>query len=186
LGSGLPCRRRDIPSTIFGREPDHAAPAHSARSPRRNPPMFRAAEASRQALASSRLPFPASLAALATVVLFVTPPSLNERRRRTNGSRPEGAVSTGGRLLSLVLRYQRNNVAALLASEGCQFRMRTKPRLPAMQLHDSAARLATRRHQLDVRKTLHFVAVRTACGRCLVHCRLTPAVSSMLSMRLRA
>ena len=89
-------------------------------------------------------------------------------------------------LLSLVFRYEGNNVAALLASERCQFRMRTKPRLPAMQLHDSAARLATRRHQLGVRKELHFVAVRTACGRFLIYCRLTPAVSSMVSMRLRA
>ena len=89
-------------------------------------------------------------------------------------------------LLSLVLRDEGNNVAALLASERCQFRMRTKPRLPALQLHDSTARLATRQYQLDVRKELHFVAVRRACGHFLFHCRLTPAVSSMVSMRLRA
>lgn len=64
----------------------------------------------------------------------------------------------GDSRLSLVLRYEGNNVAALLASERCQFRMRTNPRLPAMQLHNSAARLATRRHQMNVQKELHLVA----------------------------
>jgi hypothetical protein len=52
-------------------------------------------------------------------------------------------------------------VTALLASERCQLRMRTKPRLTAMELHDSAARFATRRHQLDV---LHVVAVQNAAA----------------------
>src|SRR6476620_10689290 len=91
----------------------------------------------------------------------------------------------GDSRLSLVVRYEGNNVAALLASESCQFRMRTKPRLPAMQLHASAARLAARRHQLGVWKELHFVAFESL-RPFPVQSRFTPAAASMASMRLRA
>ena len=88
-------------------------------------------------------------------------------------------------LLSLVFRYEGNNMAALLASERCQFRVRTKPRLPAMQLHASAACLAARRHQLGVWKELHFVAFESL-RPFPVQSRFTPAAASMASMRLRA
>jgi hypothetical protein len=112
------------------------------------------------------LDFPASVATLATMVVIVTPASLNDRRRRMAAG-PRVPARPSHSLLSLVFRDEGNNMAALLASERCQFRVRTKPRLPAMQFHDSAARLATRRHQLDIRRELHFVAVRRACGRFL-------------------
>ena len=176
-----PCRRRDIPSTISAPGPGHAAPAHSARSPRRNPPMFRAAEARRQAF-SSRLP---RIGCGSGDGGGDRHAGTFERSAAKNGSRSRGASRPSDSLLSLVLRYQRDNVTALLASESCKFRMRTKPRLPAMQLHASAARIATRRHQLGVRKKLHFVAFESL-RPFPVQCRFTPAAASMASMCLRA
>ena len=87
------CRRHDIPRTIFERGPGHAAPAHSARSPRRNLPMFRAAEASRRALSSSRLP---------RISCGSGHGGGFEPSAARNGSIPEGAVVSTERQSSIV------------------------------------------------------------------------------------
>ena len=53
--------------------------------------------------------------------------------------------------LSLVLRYKRDNMTALLAAKGQQLRSRPEAGLPANKLHRAPAHFAARRDERKIR-----------------------------------